>query len=201
MFTEQQFSIPKLQGISEKTIEEHLKLYAGYVKNANLIKEHIDMLSKEAEKYTYELGELHRRFSFEWGGMRNHEQYFKLLETKTDPDPESALFKAIELQWGSIDHWKAAFSMLASTRGIGWAVLYWDPESKQLIHGWIDEQHLGALINAMPIIMLDMWEHSFVIDYFPSGKKQYVHDFLAQMNWKFAEANFVSAKSMGALRS
>lgn len=199
MFTEQHFSIPKLQGISEKTIEEHLKLYTGYVKNANLIQEHIELLSKEGDKYSYELSELQRRFSFEWGGMRNHEHYFRLLEKKIDPDPESALFKAIELQWGSIDIWKTIFTSLATTRGIGWAVLYWDPTSKQLLHGWIDEQHLGALITATPIIMLDMWEHAFVIDYFPSGKKNYINDFFAQMDWKVAEDNFVAAKNTETL--
>lgn len=196
MYTEQHFSIPKLQGISTKTVEEHLKLYAGYVKNANLIQTRIEALSRDPETNAYEIAELQRRFSFEWGGMRNHEYYFKLLESKIDPDPESALFKAIELQWGSIDGWKEAFTTLALTRGVGWAVLYWDREGKNLIHGWIDEQHLGALITAVPVIMIDMWEHSFVIDYFPSGKKQYIADFLKQLNWKHAEANFVHAKSV-----
>jgi superoxide dismutase, Fe-Mn family len=196
MYTEQHFSIPKLQGISAKTIEEHLKLYAGYVKNANLIHSRLETLSRDPETNSYEIAELQRRFSFEWGGMRNHECYFSLLEEKTTPDPDSGLFKAIEQQWGSIDGWKQTFSTLALIRGIGWAVLYWDREQKALIHGWIDEQHIGALINAVPVIMLDMWEHSYVIDYFPSGKKEYIADFLSQLNWKRAEANFVHAKSV-----
>jgi len=195
MFTEQTFSIPKLNGISPKTIEEHLKLYGGYVKNANLVEAHIAELSKDTEKNAYELGELQRRFSFEFGGMRNHECYFKLLEEAVAPNPESGLVKAIELQWGSIDVWKARFETLALTRGIGWAMLYWDRASKQLVHGWVDEQHLGHLVGCIPVIALDMWEHSFVADYFPSGKKQYISDFLSQMSWKQAEANFVAAKS------
>ena len=196
MYTEQAFSIPKLQGISAKTIEEHIKLYAGYVKHANLIVEHMEELMKDPEKHAYELGELQRRFSFEWGGMRNHECYFKLLEGKTDPNPESALYKAIEQKWGSIDAWKEKFTTLSLTRGIGWAMLYWDRSGKELVHGWIDEQHLGVLTGGIPVIALDMWEHSYVADYFPSGKKQYINDFLSQMNWKQAEENFVDAKSI-----
>src|SRR3989344_5348540 len=79
-FEEKKFSIPPLKGLSQKSIEEHLKLYAGYVKNANLILEKIDVYAKESDKYAYELGELQRRFGFEFGGMRNHEYYFASLE-------------------------------------------------------------------------------------------------------------------------
>lgn len=193
MFTEQSFSIPTLRGISPKTIEEHLKLYAGYVKHANLITTHIAELLHESEKYAYELGELQRRFSFEWGGMRNHECYFKLLEKAVPPSTEQTLVKAIEAQWGSLDFWKARFESLALTRGIGWAMLYWDPVSKQLVVGWVDEQHLGHLAGCHLIIALDMWEHAYVSDYFPSGKRQYVKDFMDQMNWEQAQANFEAA--------
>ena len=191
MYTEQQFSIPALKGISEKTIEEHKKLYAGYVKHTNLILDHIAELFKDSEKNTYELGELQRRFGFEWGGMRNHECYFSLLEGGAQPlNTDSALSKKISEQWGSFDAWLARFQAIALTRGIGWAILYWDPVSKQLVNAWVDEQHLGQLAGCRLIVALDMWEHSFVADYQPSGKKQYVSDFMSQINWSVAESNF-----------
>ena len=191
MYTEQKFNIKNLNGISAQTIEEHLKLYAGYVKHANLILEHIGELSKESDRYAYELGELQRRFSFEFCGMRNHEVYFKLLEDSGNDAP--TLIAQIEKQYGSLDAWKARFSSIALTRGIGWAMLYWDPANKELVHAWVDEQHLGQLIGCMPIIALDMWEHSFVADYLPSGKKQYVADFINQMSFAVAEKNFETA--------
>ena len=81
------------------------------------------------------------------------------------------------------------------TRGIGWAMLYWDKETKQLLTQWVDEQHLGHLSSCSPILALDMWEHSYVADYHPSGKKTYIADFIAQMNWSVAEARFAAAKS------
>jgi Fe-Mn family superoxide dismutase len=81
-FEEQRFNIPALKGISAKNIEEHLKLYAGYVKNANSI---LDLLAKyhteDMPGNSYIIGELHRRFSFEYNGIRNHEMYFSALET------------------------------------------------------------------------------------------------------------------------
>lgn len=193
MFTEQQFLIPKLHGLSEKTIDEHKKLYAGYVKNANLIIEHIDLCMKDIEKRSYELGELYRRLAFEFNGIRNHECYFRLLEGTAPFNTESALAHAIREQWGDMAVWKDSFINLALTRGIGWAMTSWDPVSKKLILHWVDEQHLGQLQGTTAIIALDMWEHSYVADYFPSGKKQYVLDFMSQINWIAAEANFAAA--------
>lgn len=198
MFTEQQFSIPPLQGISVKTIEEHLKLYSGYVKNTNSIIEKIPEYQgyeKEDTFAPYVISELFRRFAFEWGGMRNHECYFKLLEGASSPAVDSKLVKAIEKQWGSLDVWKTRFQAIALTRGIGWAMLYFDPISNQLVNAWVDEQQLGQLAGCSLVIALDMWEHSYVADYLPSGKKKYVDDFMNQMSWRQAEINFVNAKN------
>ncbi|MCC6198808.1 superoxide dismutase [Candidatus Nomurabacteria bacterium] len=193
MYTEKTFSIPTLHGISEKTIKEHLALYVGYVKNANLISNLLSKGTWEGDGGTYAKSELQRRFAFEWDGMRNHECYFSLLEGVAAPELDSSLVRAIETQWGSLDNWKKEFSQLAVTRGIGWAILYWDPVSRSLVNGWVDEQHVGHLAGCDLIIALDMWEHSYVLDYFPSGKKQYVADFLSQMNWKKAQAHFEAA--------
>ncbi len=186
-FEEKKFEIPVLKGISPTTINEHLKLYAGYVKHANLIQKMIEMYGKtDAEDGKYSVGEITRRFAFEFNGMRNHELYFSSLEGGPAPlTPESPLVQAgFDLE---------RFKAMALTRGIGWAMLVWDPASKQLIYNWVDEQHLGQLNSCVPVLALDMWEHSYVADYQPSGKKQYVEDFLANLNWKKIEENFQKA--------
>ena len=192
MFTEQSFQIPALQGISQKTIEEHLKLYAGYVKNTNLIIEHGLELAKDPGKNVYELGELQRRFGFEWGGMRNHEIYFSLLEGGPNTDAPT-LIKKIEEQWNSFDIFLTRMKMLAMTRGVGWAMLYYDKKTNTLIPAWVDEQHVGQLADCQIVFALDMWEHSYVADYLPSGKKQYIDDFFHNINWSVAERYFVEA--------
>lgn len=193
-FTEKTFTIPELVGISQKNIEEHLKLYSGYVKNTNLILEKITEYKQDSEKHAYALGELQRRFSFEFNGMRNHEYYFHSLENgPSELAIDSPLRKAIESEWGSFDSWLTAFKSIALTRGVGWAWLYFDKTSGRLLNQWVDEQHLGHLMGTSPVLGLDMWEHSFVADYQPSGKKQYVEDFFKNLNWLVVEKNFLSA--------
>ena len=193
-YAEKKFTIPELKGISTKTTEEHLKLYAGYVKNANGILDTIEELAKDSEKNAYVLGELQRRFGFEFDGMRNHEYYFHSFEGGSmQLESDSALKAAIAKEWGTFDGWLARFKAIAMTRGVGWAILYFDPQEKRLLNAWIDEQHLGHLTGLQPILALDMWEHSFVADYQPSGKKAYVEDFFANLNWSVIEGNFKKA--------
>lgn len=194
-FEEVKFNIEELKGISKKNIEEHLKLYAGYVKNTNLIVEKIEEYTTDTEKNAYVIGELQRRFSFEFNGMRNHEYYFKSLEGGAKILPANSKLKvAIEKQTPSWDTWLGSFKTLAMTRGVGWAVLYYDKQTKQLMHTWIDEQHMGQL-NGLPWILgIDMWEHAFVYDYPTSEKKKYVEAFFENLNWEVIEENFIEAQ-------
>ncbi len=194
IFEEKKFTIPELKGISAKTIEEHIKLYAGYVKHSNLILQKIDELRADSEKNAYVLGEVQRRFGFEYNGMRNHEVYFESLEGGSSALADGKLKMAIEEEWGSFDTWLASFKTIAMTRGVGWAMLYYDRKDGRLLNAWIDEQHLGQLQDCTLVLGLDMWEHSFVADYQPGGKKQYVEDFFANLNWPVIEKNFEMAK-------
>ncbi len=192
-FTEQKFNIPPLKGVSAKNIGEHLKLYAGYVKNANLILDEI----KKGTAGDYAIAEMQRRFSFEFNGMVNHEYYFESFIGGSAPFTASGAFqKAVIEEWGSFDAWVARFKQVAATRGIGWAMLYYDPMTKHLLNAWVDEQHFGQLNGCKTILALDMWEHSFVADYSPSGKKQYIEDFFANLNWTAIEKNFAAASSI-----
>ena len=193
-FGELKFNIGTLKGISAKNIEEHLKLYAGYVKNTNLIVDKIGELSSDMEKNTYLIGELQRRFGFEFNGMRNHEYYFKSLEGGGKNLPtDSKLKTAIEKQAPSFELWLSGFKNLAMTRGVGWAILYYDKQTDQLMHTWVDEQHLGQLNGLQYILGIDMWEHAYVYDYPTSEKKKYVEAFFENLNWEVIEENFKKA--------
>ncbi len=190
-FQEKQFQIPNLLGISDVSITEHLKLYSGYVKHSNLILEKMEELMVDSEKNSYILGELQRRFGFEFDGMRNHEYYFNSLEGGyRDINTESLLYKKIVEDFGSFEKWQNIFKSIALTRGIGWAVLYYDKKTNSLLNTFAEEQQMGHLTGLTPILMLDMWEHSYVSDYKPSGKKNYIEDFFKNINWQNIEENF-----------
>jgi len=191
-YTPKQFDIPELKGISARNIEEHLKLYEGYVKHTNLILEKIAEKSGD-EGSAYEVSEMQRRFAFEFDGMRNHEYYFAGFEGGPKEISDGDLKSAIEKEWGSFDAWLSRFKTIAKTRGVGWAILYYDKHPGKPLNAWIDEQHFGDLNGAQPVLCLDVWEHSFVADYQPSGKGQYIDDFFANLNCSVIEKNFEEA--------
>jgi len=193
-YEEKKFDILELKGISVQNIEEHLKLYSGYVKNTNNILDKVAELSNDVDTNAYTLTEMQRRFSFEFNGMRNHEYFFSSLENGPSEISEGDLKFSIEKEWGSFDKWLELFKAIAKTRGVGWAILYYDKNVDRLVNGWVDEQHLGHLNGLSPILCLDMWEHSFVADYQPSGKSQYIEDFFTNLNWQKVEENFTSTK-------
>lgn len=194
MFETKKFDIPEIEGISKKSIEEHLKLYAGYVKHANLIQDKIKELSSDREKNTYILGELSRRFAFEFNGMRNHEYYFEQLEGgRKEISMDSPLNVQIAKDFGSVKEWFESFVQLAMTRGIGWAVLWYDPISKKLVQNWVDEQHLGHLNGLKFIYGIDMWEHSYLFDYTPAEKRKYIDAYNQSTNQEVSAARFDKA--------
>jgi len=183
-YTPLTFDVPELDGISRETIDEHIGLYNGYVKHANLIREKIDAYSSDPENNNYAIGEMQRRLGFEFGGMRNHEYYFTQFEGGAKALPDGKLKELIERQWGTVEAWKTRFEKIAMTRGVGWAMLYHDPHTDQLVQTWVDEQHLGQLADLDIVLALDMWEHSYMRDYVPSKKKEYVEAFFRNLNWE-----------------
>ncbi len=190
-YTPLSFEIGTLDGISTETIEEHIGLYNGYVKHVNLIAEKIAAYNHDPENNSYAISEMQRRLGFEFGGMRNHEYYFTQLEGGAKALPEGKLRELIERQWGNLESWKARFEKIAMTRGVGWAMLYHDPHTDQLVQTWVDEQHIGQLADLDIVLALDMWEHSYMRDYVPSKKKEYIDAFFRNLNWEVVASRVI----------
>lgn len=190
-YEEKKFSIPALEGISEKSVEEHLSLYAGYVKNFNAISASIESLLADPEKNALAIGELRRRHSFEFDGMKLHELYFPQFEGGAkELDQNSALAQAITKHWGSTD---AAINRLRQTammRGPGWSNLYYNPENHVFHMSFVGEQHNGHLATLPIVVALDVWEHAYLLDYGVQGKAKYVDAFFKNLNWKAIEERF-----------
>ena len=195
-FDPKTFTLPTVEGISDDTLKGHVKLYEGYVKQANVILDKIEEYAGDSEKNAYALGELQRRFAFEFDGMRNHEYYFTALEGGPKPlDADSPLAKAIVETWGSVEMFMNRFKAIGLTRGIGWAMLYYDPTTKRLLTQWVDEQHLGHLTGLSPIVTLDVWEHAYLRDYIPADKSKYIEAYLNALNCETINAWFLKASA------
>lgn len=188
---EQKFDISKLDGISEKQIETHLELYAGYVKHTNLIREKIQELKDD----DYVVAELRRRFSFEFDGMRMHECYFEQLEGGAKKIVQNSEFvKALSEKYGSWDEFIKRFKAVGKSRGVGWTVLYWDskgnsPAGEPHI-AWTSDHEIGLLAGLPMLLAMDMWEHAFMVDYLPSEKGKYIDAFLKNVNWNIVKNRF-----------
>ena len=195
MYQEKKFDIPDLKGISPEQLTVHLGLYAGYVKHVNLLREKIhELQSADAEKNAYAIAELRRRFPFEFNGMRMHEYYFEQWENVSSSlATSSALENAVSEKYGSWKNFISHFKTVGMSRGIGWTVLYFDPQGGTPHTAWIGDHEFGALAGLPVILVMDMWEHAYMVDYTPAEKAKYIDAFFENINWAVPEERFKKA--------
>lgn len=192
-YVEKDFSHLKgLTGISDKTLEIHLGLYAGYVKNTNTLNEKIIELTEQGKSGTPEYAELKRRYGFEYNGKVLHEYYFGNMKTGGSELKESSeLGKKLSEVYSSLEVWKNDFSKVGAMRGVGWAVLFQDPETKTLSNHWITLHEEGNVAGFKPILVMDVWEHAWLIDYKPADRPKYIEAFFANVDWAAVEARLI----------
>jgi len=171
-----------MKGFSEKLLKNHFVLYQGYVKNTNKITETLARLLAEGRANTAEYSELKRRLGWEFDGMRLHELYFENLGGQGVINGKVALIEKLAENFGSYDAWEEDFKATATIRGIGWAVLYQDNRTGALNNFWIDEHHIGHPVDRTPLLVLDAWEHAYILDY---GLKRadYINAFFENIDW------------------
>jgi Fe-Mn family superoxide dismutase len=176
-----------LPGFSETLLKNHFTLYQGYVTNTNKVLDALAAMLKDGKTATPEFAELKRRLGWEFNGMRLHEFYFENLGGKAAIDLNGKLGKKIVASFGSYEAWEKDFKAVGTMRGIGWAVLYEDITNGQLINFWINEHDGGHPAGCQPILIMDVFEHAFMIDY---GLKRadYIEAFFKNIDWKAAEA-------------
>jgi len=178
-----------MEGFSQTLLTNHFTLYQGYVTNTNKLTDILATMLKEGKTATPEYAELKRRFGFEFNGMRLHEYYFENLGGKAPPDKAGALAKKLAEAFGSYEVWEQDFRATGAMRGIGWAVLYQDNVTGGLFNQWINEHETGHLAGCKPILIMDVFEHAYMVDY---GLKRadYIGAFFKNINWKAAEGRF-----------
>lgn len=191
-----EFDLHGLTGISDQTLEVHFGLYAGYVKNTNLLNEQLVTMCAEGKTGNPAYAELSRRLGFEYNGMVLHEWYFGNMTREdggADISSSSALGRAIGESFGDLETWKRDFTAIGGMRGVGWAVTYLDPATGRLSNHWITLHEDGNVAGFKPIIVMDVWEHAFLLDYKPADRPRYIESFLANLDLAAAEARLTGA--------
>ena len=180
-------SLIGMKDFSETLLNNHFTLYQGYVTNTNKLLDTLATMLKDDKAGAPEYAELKRRMGFEFNGMRLHEYYFENLGGKGALDKSGKLGKKLAEEFGSYEDWEKDFRATAAMRGIGWTILYQDNLTGRLINQWINEHETGHPAGCTPILVLDVFEHAFMIDY---GLKRadYIAAFFNNINWSAAEA-------------
>jgi len=172
-----------LNGLTDTILKNHFTLYQGYVNNLNKI---LDTLSK-LDLSSIEYAELKRRLGWEFNGMKLHELFFENLSKDSNSLNSNLILKElIDNQYGSFENFEKEFKAISLMRGIGWAILYLDPLQKKLINVWINEHDVGHLADCIPLIVIDLFEHAYMLDY-GLRKVDYVNNIFKAIDWSVVE--------------
>lgn len=185
-----------LDGISDDQIGQHWSLYEGYVKNVNELNSRIEDMRKK-RSFGPEFAELKRRLGFEYNGMVLHEHYFGILKPGVAlPQAESDFTRRFDKSFGSFEHWREEFTAMGKMRGIGWVVLYFDPHTAVLNNHWITIHEDGHIAGFVPILVMDVWEHAYMVDWGAAGRPDYIEAFFRNVDWRRVERRFNEAAAI-----
>ncbi len=176
-----------MTGFSETLLKNHFTLYQGYVTNTNKVLGLLAQALTEGKIAEPQSAELRRRMGFEFDGMRLHEYYFENLGGKTPLDKSGKLAKKLAEAFGSVDNWEKDFRAAGAMRGIGWAILYQDDVTARVINQWINEHETGHFAGCRPVLVMDVFEHAFMLDY-QLKRADYIDTFFKNVNWQAVEA-------------
>jgi len=171
-----------MPGFSDTLLKNHFTLYQGYVTNTNKVLDILGLMAADGKTATPEFAELKRRLGWEFNGMRLHEYYFENLGGKAEFDLAGKLGRKIVEQFGDVESWEKDFRATGAMRGIGWVVLYEDPANGRLINFWVNEHDVSHPAGCLPLLIMDVFEHAFMIDY---GLKRadYIEAFFKNIDW------------------
>jgi Fe-Mn family superoxide dismutase len=199
-----EFNLSALNGISDETLEMHFKLYEGYVKETNNLTDRITKFIEDGNVDQEEMpaySEITRRLGFEYNGMVLHEYYFDNLKSgggTGDPTQTAQFAKAAESSFGSYDIWKADFVGIGKMRGVGWAICYQNPVHDRLSNHWITLHETGNVAGFQPILVMDVWEHAYLLDYKPAERPKYIEAFFSNIDWTMVEKRLQNNRSKSA---
>ncbi|WP_372697742.1 superoxide dismutase [Arthrobacter sp. JSM 101049] len=180
--------------ISARIMElHHSKHHAAYVAGANTALEKME--EARANGDAAGAAKLSKDLQFNLGGHINHSVFWNNLSPEGGDKPEGELAAAIDDAFGSFDAFRNQFTAVATTiQGSGWAILAYEPIGGNIVIEQMYDQQNGVTVATTPLLMLDMWEHAFYLDY-ANVKADYVKAFWNIVNWADVAARFGAART------
>lgn len=189
------FDPAKLVGLSEKLIRSHWENnYGGSVKTLNTVKPKLAEALADKDSPPFVYGDLKREHLLRSGSVVLHELYFENLGG--DGKPDEATRNALTQSFGSYETWEAEFRKIAASLagGSGWVVAAYSLHTGRIENYWMaDHLHFPAA-NA-PLIVMDMYEHSYAIDYGAAAAK-YIDAFMQNLRWETVASRLRAARSI-----
>ena len=182
-----------LAGISDDQINDHWNLYAGYVAQSNALKTQLEELRAAGKGAAPEYADRRRRFGFEFNGMVLHEYYFGNLKAGVTLNESSAFAEAVKKAYGSVNAWKEDFVNTGKSRSIGWAVCYFDPATGDINNHFVQLHEDGNIAGYHPIVVMDVFEHAYMVDHKAGGRPAYIEACMANIDWDVAEKRLQDA--------
>ncbi len=189
MYEPRRFNLKDVEGLSLRACHLHLELYRGYVENVNKLLTQTRELAagKPQDKAAYDARA--RRLAFEWNGMVLHELFFDSLQGPDRKLNDTGVFaEGLDESFGGFEAWRQDVIEMAALRGIGWVATVRDRDTNQLLNVWVDEHHLGMPAGVQPLLVIDLWEHAWLLDYLPTQRSTYVETVLRNIDWSLVEA-------------
>jgi len=173
----------KLDGLSERQLKEHHDvLYVGYVKKMGEIEEKLKTVDLSTANATYsDLRALKMEETFATNGVRLHEGYFDNMDQK-GTQCGGKIKEYIERDFGSYEKWEAEFKAMGLAAR-GWVVLAYDLEEKRLVNVLCDWHNQGGVWNSVALLVMDVYEHAYFIDY-ATARKSYIEAFFKNIDWE-----------------
>lgn len=176
-----------LVGISDKQIDEHWKLYEGYVTQSNKLIGELTQMRADGRQGELAYADRRRRMAFELCGMLVHDYYFGNLKAGVSDAVAKDFKKTVATKYGSFENWLADYKACGATRGVGHAVCYLDPMTGDVNNHFIEMHSEGHMPGMQVLVSMDVWEHAFLLDYLPTERAKYIEAFMQNVNWEVVE--------------
>jgi len=182
-----------LKGISDQQLEYHFEThYKGYVAKVNEVWDRLQTVDRSKANQNFsDYRALKVEESFNYMGVVLHEFYFENIKDGMGTKPSAKLMQHIEKNFGSFEKWKEDLKACGIALR-GWAILVYDLSNGKLINNGLDAHNVYGLLNALPLLVLDVYEHAYYADQGPK-RPPYIDAFFENINWNVVNKRFEAA--------